>query len=194
MCTNSSRTTITNAGGKLTRPSFSAEAYCVIACGHDEILHCNFKYLNFAGFRRIYFCAMPPNCWKPPKFDFWGFFKWGIFTKRRLSINYECIPLIAVNCLAIAALPFVIWSRTFVTTIDVTFGGLPRWEIPSQPTFFDLRHPRNLKWMKTDDWKPAIHLDNRYRLMRGEPMLDANGNETDEIGEDETAGQVAETR
>lgn len=48
--------------------------------------------------------------------------------------------------------------------------------------------------MKNDDVKPAIHLDNRYRLMRGEPMLDANGNETDEIGEDETAGQVVEPR
>ncbi|KAI4482202.1 hypothetical protein M0804_008753 [Polistes exclamans] len=34
--------------------------------------------------------------------------------------------------------------------------------------------------------KPAIHLDNRYRLMRHEPMLDANGNETNEIGEDDT--------
>ncbi|TGZ52533.1 Uncharacterized protein DBV15_07946 [Temnothorax longispinosus] len=34
------------------------------------------------------------------------------------------------------------------------------------------------------EWKPAIHLDNRYRLMRHEPMLDADGNETDQIGED----------
>lgn len=32
--------------------------------------------------------------------------------------------------------------------------------------------------------KPAIHLDNRYRLMRHEPMLDADGKKTDEIGED----------
>ncbi|KAG7190112.1 hypothetical protein KM043_006246 [Ampulex compressa] len=34
------------------------------------------------------------------------------------------------------------------------------------------------------EWKPAIHLDNRYRLMRKEPMLDANGMETNEIGDD----------
>lgn len=32
------------------------------------------------------------------------------------------------------------------------------------------------------EWKPAIHLDNRYRLMRHEPMLDADGNKTDKIG------------
>ncbi|KYM82663.1 hypothetical protein ALC53_06838 [Atta colombica] len=31
--------------------------------------------------------------------------------------------------------------------------------------------------------QPAIHLDNRYRLMRHEPMLDADGNVTDVIGE-----------
>lgn len=43
--------------------------------------------------------------------------------------------------------------------------------------------------IKTHDWKPAIHLDNRYRLMRGEQMLDALGNPTDEIGEDETRGE-----
>lgn len=35
--------------------------------------------------------------------------------------------------------------------------------------------------------KPAIQLDNRYRLMRKEPMLDADGNETTELGPDETA-------
>ncbi|KAL2713472.1 hypothetical protein V1478_017170, partial [Vespula squamosa] len=33
---------------------------------------------------------------------------------------------------------------------------------------------------------PAIHLDNRYRLMRHEPMLDADGKETNEIGEDDS--------
>lgn len=43
---------------------------------------------------------------------------------------------------------------------------------------------------KTVDWKPAIHLDNRYRLMRHEPMLDADGNVTDQIGEDENAGSL----
>ncbi|KAK1130309.1 hypothetical protein K0M31_018445 [Melipona bicolor] len=41
--------------------------------------------------------------------------------------------------------------------------------------------------IKRHKLKPAIHLDNRYRLMRNEPMLDADGNETDQIGEDETA-------
>ena len=41
---------------------------------------------------------------------------------------------------------------------------------------------------KTHVWAPAIHLDNRYRLMRGEQMLDKDGNPTDQIGEDETAG------
>ncbi|KYN05272.1 hypothetical protein ALC62_03795 [Cyphomyrmex costatus] len=35
------------------------------------------------------------------------------------------------------------------------------------------------------EWKPAIHLDNRYRLMRHEPMLDADGNVTDVLGEDD---------
>ncbi|XP_017883198.1 uncharacterized protein LOC108626817 isoform X2 [Ceratina calcarata] len=35
--------------------------------------------------------------------------------------------------------------------------------------------------------KPAVHLDNRYRLMRHEPMLDAEGQRTDKIGKDETA-------
>lgn len=34
------------------------------------------------------------------------------------------------------------------------------------------------------EWKPAIHLDNRYRLMRHEPMLDADGKVTDVLGED----------
>lgn len=42
------------------------------------------------------------------------------------------------------------------------------------------------------EWKPAIHLDNRYRLMRHEPMLDADGNVTEEIGEDETAPPTLE--
>ncbi|KZC07951.1 hypothetical protein WN55_09014 [Dufourea novaeangliae] len=41
--------------------------------------------------------------------------------------------------------------------------------------------------MTGQELKPAIHLDNRYRLMRNEPMLDAEGRETDCIGEDETA-------
>ncbi|CAL7939266.1 unnamed protein product [Xylocopa violacea] len=41
--------------------------------------------------------------------------------------------------------------------------------------------------IKTREWKPAIHLDNRYRLMRNEPMLDADGKETDQIGEDDSA-------
>ena len=46
-----------------------------------------------------------------------------------------------------------------------------------------------LQLIKTHEWAPAIHLDNRYRLMRGEQMLDAQGNPTDQIGEDETAGR-----
>lgn len=41
--------------------------------------------------------------------------------------------------------------------------------------------------MKPQPLHPAIHLDNRYRLMRREPMLDADGNETTEIGRDETS-------
>lgn len=41
--------------------------------------------------------------------------------------------------------------------------------------------------MKRHELKPAIYLDNLYRLMRKEPMLDADGNKIDEIGEDETA-------
>ncbi|EGI59066.1 hypothetical protein G5I_12777 [Acromyrmex echinatior] len=40
------------------------------------------------------------------------------------------------------------------------------------------------KIIKFKKWKPAIHLDNRYRLMRQEPMLDADGNVTNELGED----------
>ncbi|XP_076681606.1 uncharacterized protein LOC143375886 [Andrena cerasifolii] len=75
----------------------------------------------------------------------------------------------------------------FVTTIDVNFDKYQRFEIPSIPRFFDLRNPRHLKLMKMQELKPAIHLDNRYRLMRLESMLDADGNETDSIGEDETA-------
>ncbi|XP_046828475.1 uncharacterized protein LOC124428465 [Vespa crabro] len=60
-----------------------------------------------------------------------------------------------------------------------------RFEIPSVPRFFDLRNPRVLKLWHTKKPQPAIHLDNRYRLMRHEPMLDVDGNETNEIGEDD---------
>ncbi|KYN39598.1 hypothetical protein ALC56_06092 [Trachymyrmex septentrionalis] len=42
-----------------------------------------------------------------------------------------------------------------------------------------------VKLIQFKPWKPAIHLDNRYRLMRHEPMLDADGNETDVIGKDD---------
>ncbi|KAK2574903.1 hypothetical protein KPH14_002594 [Odynerus spinipes] len=41
------------------------------------------------------------------------------------------------------------------------------------------------KLRQKDKLNPAIHLDNRYRLMRHEPMLDAEGNQTDVIGDDE---------
>ncbi|XP_071574285.1 uncharacterized protein [Temnothorax nylanderi] len=82
------------------------------------------------------------------------------------------------------AIPFMAYHRLFVTTIDVQLTDYQRFEIPSVPRFFDLRNPRTLKLITLTEWKPAIHLDNRYRLMRHEPMLDADGNETDQIGED----------
>ncbi|XP_024942569.1 uncharacterized protein LOC107269499 isoform X1 [Cephus cinctus] len=112
------------------------------------------------------------------------------FLFAQLRKHWSLIPLVALNCLIFTAIPLFAWHRTFVTTIDVQLGNYQRWEIPTVPRFFDLRNPRNLKLVNTHNWKPAYHLDNRYRLMRNEPMLDAQGNETDEIGEDDTAGYL----
>lgn len=39
--------------------------------------------------------------------------------------------------------------------------------------------------------EPCIHLDNRYRLMRNEQMLDENGNPTEVIGEEDSASGLA---
>ncbi|KAF7997086.1 hypothetical protein HCN44_005363 [Aphidius gifuensis] len=74
------------------------------------------------------------------------------------------------------------YHRLFVTTIDVQLGS-QRWEMTSDSEFFDLRYPRSLKMFKRDKIEPAIGLDNRYRLMRGERMLDAKGNITNDYGD-----------
>ncbi|XP_071627465.1 uncharacterized protein [Temnothorax longispinosus] len=97
---------------------------------------------------------------------------------------FQLIPLVFVQTCVMLAIPFMAYHRLFVTTIDVQLTDYQRFEIPSVPRFFDLRNPRTLKLITLTEWKPAIHLDNRYRLMRHEPMLDADGNETDQIGED----------
>ncbi|XP_076227756.1 uncharacterized protein LOC143175014 [Nomia melanderi] len=114
-----------------------------------------------------------------PKFD--------LFTAKRIRKNWSVIPLLMIEACVLVSIPLIALHRMFVTTIDVKLGGRSRYEIPSIPRFYDLRNPRSLKLMQLQELKPAIHLDNRYRLMRKEPMLDANGCETDTIGEDETA-------
>lgn len=43
-----------------------------------------------------------------------------------------------------------------------------------------------------DKPQPTIALDNRYRLMRNEPMLNAKGEQTDEIGDDAPAADTLE--
>ncbi|XP_043268063.1 uncharacterized protein [Venturia canescens] len=110
---------------------------------------------------------------------------WDLFSIARLKKCPELIPLVAVQVASIAGIFFITYHRIFVTTIDVQLDKKPRWEMKSVPGFFDLREPRNLKLKRKHEWKPAIHLDNRYRLMRNEKMLDANGNVTDQIGVDE---------
>ncbi|RLU25835.1 hypothetical protein DMN91_001995, partial [Ooceraea biroi] len=98
---------------------------------------------------------------------------------------FQLIPLAFVQACVMLAIPFMAYHRLFVTTIDVQLTSDQRFEIPSVPRFFDLRNPRSLKLITITERKPAIHLDNRYRLMRHEPMLDANGNETKEIGKND---------
>ncbi|XP_011645485.1 LOW QUALITY PROTEIN: uncharacterized protein LOC105432385 [Pogonomyrmex barbatus] len=97
---------------------------------------------------------------------------------------FQLIPLVCVQTCVLLALPLMIYHRLFVTTIDVQLTDYQRFEIPSKPRFIDLRNPRSLKLITITKPKPAIHLDNRYRLMRHEPMLDADGNVTDKIGDD----------
>ncbi|KAL0131187.1 hypothetical protein PUN28_002622 [Cardiocondyla obscurior] len=118
-------------------------------------------------------------------------------TKRRTIFDYkirarkffpffllQLIPLFFVQTCVLFAIPFMAYHRSFVTTIDVQMTDYQRFEIPSVPRFYDLRNPRSLKLIAFAKYNPVIHLDNRYRLMRHEPMLDADGNETDKIGED----------
>ncbi|XP_029171404.1 uncharacterized protein LOC114940826 [Nylanderia fulva] len=107
-----------------------------------------------------------------------------LFTFEGLKKNWELIPLAFVSTCVMLAIPFMTYHRLFVTTIDVQLTDYQRFEIPSIPRFFDLRNPRSLKLITFAEYKPAIHLDNRYRLMRHEPMLDADGNKTDKIGKD----------
>lgn len=45
---------------------------------------------------------------------------------------------------------------------------------------------------KRDKIEPAIGLDNRYRLMRGEPMLDAKGHITNDYGDPPKANSLEE--
>ncbi|KYN27555.1 hypothetical protein ALC57_03055 [Trachymyrmex cornetzi] len=107
-----------------------------------------------------------------------------MFTLEGLKKKWELIPLVLFNACVMLAVPSMIYHRFFVTTIDVQLTDYQRFEIPSVPRFYDLRNPRSLKLIQLKEWKPAIHLDNRYRLMRHEPMLDADGNVTNMLGED----------
>ncbi|XP_072759193.1 uncharacterized protein [Anoplolepis gracilipes] len=107
-----------------------------------------------------------------------------LFTLESFKRNWELIPLAFVSTCAALAVPFMTYHRLFVSTIDVQMTDYQRFEIPSVPRFYDLRNPRSLKLITFTEYKPAIHLDNRYRLMRHEPMLDAEGKETNKIGED----------
>ncbi|XP_076396421.1 uncharacterized protein LOC105662556 [Megachile rotundata] len=110
--------------------------------------------------------------------------KLDFYSLKTVKKEYSMVPLVIVKGLVLLSLPIITAHRFFLTTIDVQVCGYHRFEIPSVPRFFDLRNPRSLKLIKDRNLQPAIHLDNRYRLMRGEPMLDANGNETSEIGDD----------
>ncbi|XP_018378603.1 PREDICTED: uncharacterized protein LOC108771172 [Trachymyrmex cornetzi] len=104
--------------------------------------------------------------------------------RARIFFSFQLIPLVLFNACVMLAVPSMIYHRFFVTTIDVQLTDYQRFEIPSVPRFYDLRNPRSLKLIQLKEWKPAIHLDNRYRLMRHEPMLDADGNVTNMLGED----------
>nr|KAF7398013.1 hypothetical protein H0235_016021 [Vespula pensylvanica] len=67
------------------------------------------------------------------------------------------------------------------------FGNACSSETPRRSRMYGYGRPTNSgRLWYTKKLKPAIHLDNRYRLMRHEPMLDADGKETDEIGEDDS--------
>ncbi|XP_039314840.1 uncharacterized protein LOC105193822 isoform X2 [Solenopsis invicta] len=107
-----------------------------------------------------------------------------LYTVKGVKQYWELIPLILLQTCAFFGMPFMAYHRMFVTTIDVQLTDYQRFEIPSVPKFYDLRNPRTLKLIEFTKWEPAIHLDNRYRLMRHEPMLDADGNKTHEIGSD----------
>nr|XP_012222967.1 PREDICTED: uncharacterized protein LOC105672534 [Linepithema humile] len=96
----------------------------------------------------------------------------------------KIIPVVFIQACSLIGMPLMMAHRAFVTTIDVQLTSYQRFEIPSVPRFFDLRKPRSLKFITFAKVDPAIHLDNRYRLMRNEPMLDADGKETDRIGDD----------
>ncbi|XP_076175199.1 uncharacterized protein LOC143150615 [Ptiloglossa arizonensis] len=126
------------------------------------------------------FLTTPYPCTKDlPKFD--------LFSMKKLKKCWSTIPLLLLQACVVISIPVIGCYKLFYTSIDVQLGGRQRFEIPSVPWFFDLRKPRVLKLVKLQEWKPVIHLDNRYRLMRNEPMLDADGNVTDDIGEDEAA-------
>lgn len=98
----------------------------------------------------------------------------GVLIDRYFS---KLFPLLQVETFA--------WLRAYPHTTL-----LPTVEICSN--FYILLKRKNKKklFFRLQLWytkkqKPAIHLDNRYRLMRHEPMLDADGNETNEIGEED---------
>ncbi|XP_015119267.1 uncharacterized protein LOC107042646 [Diachasma alloeum] len=126
-------------------------------------------------------CDSKPLIKCPPKMDFK--LNTSVYSWAQIKKNYAVTPLLALQLGAAGGILFMIYHRTFVTTIDVQMG-YQRWEMESKPRFIDLRNPRSLKLIK-DKPAPAIALDNRYRLMRNEPMYDANGQETNEIGTDE---------
>ncbi|XP_050449821.1 uncharacterized protein LOC126850654 [Cataglyphis hispanica] len=118
------------------------------------------------------------KCGKPIK-------KWAKLLSLEVFIrDVELIPLAFLTVWSSATICFWTYHRLFISTIDVQMTQYARYEIPSVPKFFDLRNPRSLKILTFTHYKPAIHLDNRYRLMRHEPMLDADYKETDQIGED----------
>ncbi|XP_078040149.1 uncharacterized protein LOC144471711 [Augochlora pura] len=115
-----------------------------------------------------------------PKFDLFS-------NKKKIMRHYGIIPLLVIKAGVICAIPLIILHRMFVTTIDLRLYRSHRYEIPTTPEFIDLRAPRTLKLRTVEEVKPAVHLDNRYRLMRHEQMLNDEGCKTDNIGEDETA-------
>ncbi|XP_067210425.1 uncharacterized protein [Linepithema humile] len=111
-------------------------------------------------------------------------YKSQLYTLASLKKCFEIIPVVFIQACSLIGMPLMMAHRAFVTTIDVQLTSYQRFEIPSVPRFFDLRKPRSLKFITFAKVDPAIHLDNRYRLMRNEPMLDADGKETDRIGDD----------